>query len=504
VDNDISIELYDNGEVIRRRLLETDVVISGSTLTTIYYDVINTSTGEKMVSNDIDVYILPRVRRMYINGVSPTKYAKMITNIIVDGKTYQFINFAALSKKNVYAFYDFDICRGAIHFTRDGLCIANFSDSMMDCINTGYSVIGFHTHEDRVKKYASRGLGICLVPGCRVVPVDKYYGATSRGGYSVRGLNAVRNAYCDTCKMFHLDNREKIHLYGSVCKSCLAKNGFRIVSMVDASDVMDDFKHYTSVEASSILVNHGEELWFCGKTNNYHIIAPAGSRETPFGKRVIAAAGLAKYPVRSHKIVLPVINVSKMSKEARKYIIAYMGITEERLSQGTYMIKSRKYALNMSLKDPVFDDIRVILSRSTDDVVYKARVFMANREDGDILDLCLKVSVYIPAGGVMDTVIPVLANVAGMEYKMKDYIPFVTHRRYKKFGTWAKPVTRRSSKTVKTVKTSETSETIKTVDVQGIVNERTRKDASSILESQESSMFDGYDDAVLYSDSDEE
>lgn len=503
VDNTIEIEVYNTNTsaFIRRRLLEDDVVISGSTLTTTYYDVTNTTTGEKMTSNDVDVYILPRVKKMFINSISPAKYAKAITNITVGDRVYQFINFAAISKKNVYAFYDFDICRGAIHFTRDGLAIAHFSDAMMACVDTGYAIVGFHTHDERVTKYASRGLGIIIVDGCRIVPITRYYGAISNGGYSVRGFNAVRNAHCRECEKFHLDNREKIHIYQSICKKCLGDNGFKVISVVDnigkcVFDIEEPLS--TNLDPSSIAVPNAHELWFCGRKSNYHIIAPIGMRNSEFGKKVITAAGLLKYPVSSHKITLPTINITKMSPIARKKLLAFLGLNEERLINGNYVIKFRKYALNMSIDDPIFDDIRLILHKCIDKVVYKARAFMASPHEGDALDLCLKVSVYVPfnSPGVPDAAVPMICGMAGMKYLHKEYMPFVTRRRYKIFGDWAKPVTHRRRAVVPTKKV--------TLDVSSNIRSRAAKDAESILDEADSAMFHTVDDVSEYSDSDEE
>lgn len=505
VDNTIEIEVFDSGLgiFVRRRLLESDVVISGSTLTTTYYDVINTSNNTKMTSNDVDVYILPRVKRMFINDNTPAKYAKMITNITVGERVYQFINFAAISKKNVYAFYDFDICRGAIHFTKDGLGVAHFSDAMVSCINTGYAIVGFHTHDERLTKYISRGLGVIIVAGCRVVPIDKYYGAISSGGYCVRGFNAVRNAHCRTCDQFHLDNRDKIHVYQSVCKKCLAEHDFKIISVIDMAnkDVFDGSDEHASIEASSIMVPEGYELWFCGKKNSYHIIAPVNQRDSDFGKMLITAGGLVKYPCQSHKITLPIINITKMQPVARSTLLAFLGLNEDRLIKGTYAVRHRKYALNMSINDPVFDDIRLILSKCIDKVVYKARAFMATPQDGDVLDLCLKISVYVPFNslGVLDMVVPMMCDMADMKYLAKGYMPFVTRRRYKRFGDWAKSVTHRK-KTKAAVVTAEMTAD----DIKANIKQKATKDAESILDEQDSAMFHTIEGIEQYPDSDEE
>lgn len=451
VDHRIEIDYFDKDQskVIRRVISESDVVVSGSSLTTILYDVVNTATGEMMKSNDIDVYILPHVRKLYVNGKLIGGGFKQVNNIVVDGKNYQIISISAEVPKNVYGFYDFDICRGMIQFTNDGMAIITLSQMMMDCISSGYAVVGFHTIDARIKKYQDRGLGVFLIPGTKIVDTTRYYGAI-RGGnrYSIRGFNAVRSARCMMCGTHHLDNREKIHLYQGICKTCLAKEKFSLISVGDSELFNDNDNYSQNIVYDDIITKDGTEVWYSGKNGRYHLIVPSGAAETRFGHMVYKYAGVLKHPGKCHKVTFPIINVAKTSDATRKTILRYLGIDEVTFRTGRYTLSTRKYKLLFPMSDPMFYHYSSILERYQKHIIQKARAY----HDETTNELCIKVSLYIPVNDeLLNMLVGGISELSNCKYTCKPYTPFVTGNRYKLFPEWAKPVTKRTTRVAKKV-----------------------------------------------------
>lgn len=501
VDHDIRIDTFVDKKLINRRITEDDIVISGSTLTTTFYDVTNTSTGAVMKSDDIDVYILPSIRRIYIDGKMINNSFRAINNISVGDKKYQFISISSCTPKNVYGFYDFDICRGMIQFLKDGLVRVTFSQMMTDCISSGYAIVGFHTTDVRVAKYQSRGLGVILIKDTRILTTEKYYGAIRGGcGYNVRGFNAVRSAKCNACGIHHLDNREKIHIYQSVCKACLAKEGYTVITSGDTRIFSDDMEEIgrsssSSIAYENIIPTEGKEVWYSGKDGNYHLIVPKGASQTEFGHRLYKYCGVMKHPGRCHKVTFPIINVAKTGESTRKNILSYLGINETVFRTGTFGIYTRKYKLIFPPSDPIFDNYRVVIDKYSDSIIYKARLFMSEEND-----LSVKVNLYIPAvDDLLCILVDAVSQMSDCRHVINEYTPFVTGRRYKKFENWAKAVTRRVVKKAPVKEKEETTNV--TASLSTILSQRAAEDVDLLDHEFTDMNVNGY---INVSDSDEE
>lgn len=444
VTNHFDVEYFDGQNKIRRPLSEDDIVISGSRLATLFYDITNTIDGTKMIANDVDVYILPKISKIYMNGHPMNGYMKSLIDFTVDNVKYQFISFGAHGVKNTYGFYDFDVCRGSLTFDADGYATVKMSQMMVSCMITGWARVGFHTTEDRVAKYIARGFGVLLIPGTIVVTRDKYYGTISNmGSYNIRGFNAVRSAHCSMCGKFHNDNREKLYLYQSICKKCFAAENFIIKSVDTRTNNIFEREPMTfNVLPYDLVIPTGYELLYAGKRSPYHIFAPLNRNEDGIMSRLPYIIGVLKRACVNHKIVLDVLNITRLEPHARKNIFDVIGMSEEKVLRR--MVINKKY-IKLSHHDPVFDKVKTFIEFIKESAVYKARVYPLENScrDGNKGDLCLKVSLYVPTTDLLGAFIPTACSLANIQHKMKDYFPIVTNRRYKKFNDEVKILTKR-------------------------------------------------------------
>ena len=210
-----------------------------------------------------------------------------------------------------------------------------------------------------------------------------------------------------------------------------------------------------------------------------------------------------KYPDTCHKVTFPIINVSKTSDNTRNNILKYLGISEAVFRTGKYIIGTRKYKIVFPSTDPIFDNFRIVMEKCIDSIVYKARIFSASSSNGDVNDLCLKVSIYISTDdSIIGNITKSIAEMSDCRYVEKMYTPFVTNRRYKSFGNnWAGNVTRRHVKKQPPKKIVANPEP--TMSLSQILSQRVMKDSRDDLLDQ--SMMDTANrDDYVYSDSDEE
>lgn len=408
-DNKFTIEVFDKTlkEYVMRPLDYSDVIISGSCAFTIFYDLLNTETGEYFKSNDIDVYLLVNAKSIrHCEHVHA--FTKFFINFDVDDHKYQIIKQNSRVKTNVYGFYDFDICRGCFEFINQETVLLTMSYRMLEAIKTGICFLGFHTSDVRVEKYSSRGLGIVRIEDTKILKLEEYYNQGDMKPYTIRGINAVRAVHCNTCKLMHTSNKENISAFFFNCEKCWNNMGIQIVR-----------------ERFDPETNHNQNiLWAGPKADHYFVL-----NSDEYKHKLVHAVRTLKENVRSVKITLPQINIKSLMPNDRKNIIRVLGLSEKTFLSGLYYRKQRKHSIRMLSDDPYLKDIHLIIKAVKDAIVYKTCFKVI---DETAVFYC---SIYIPEQlcEALGPLIEIIRKTSDVVITQKNYMPVITDGRYRSF-----------------------------------------------------------------------
>jgi len=413
------VEIFDTkiNKFILRKLEYTDIIISGSCMFTVFYDLVNTATGSKFVSNDIDTYLMINARAIQFNE-KKTILNKVCYEFEIGTSKYQFIRQNAAIKTNVYGFYDFDICRGCFEFLNDNIVKVTKSKQMLNSISSGYCVLGLHTTTLRIAKYSDRGLGILKIKGTKVIDPTEYYNQTSSRPYTVNGLNAVRAIYCDCCKKVSRNDGTFVNIQFVRCKECLSGMGIEIV-------------HKKYDECISNPEYKDSEILTPGPTFEHtFVLKPSVKPEDR--KFLVDRARTVRSVEECYKIKLQTVNLSSLQPTTRGEIMKKLGIKAERLfTSGFYFMRSRKHRLSLSNTDPLLIGVYILIKLYEKDIIYKTSFKNVNE------NMVLDISLYIPkraTDATTEIIIDAVTKTTGVVCMTKPITPVFSGRRYKSFS----------------------------------------------------------------------
>lgn len=420
--NKITLEVWnpDKKEFYFRPLSFDDFVISGSFVLAAFYDVLNTKTQKLLEANDVDIYILTRFKSLQLDTDSKPSYHKgFIINLLIDGLKIQLIRQNAPSITNVFGFYDVDCTRGAILLKENGNVMLIQSRSMLNSLEKGINIIGFHSTDTRVAKYEARGFGTFLVYGTKIVSTEEYYKIADRTcSYSLTGLNAVRGGYCQTCKQVHDDTRQGCSIFGTICEKCLTKKGVTVVK-----EKMD-----FSVEDEDCYPLTGKHTYYL----KMHKPRDELIRE------MMKATKSLKYLQKCFKIRVASFDIKSIDASDRRNISRILGIKEEDIISNKLSPRFKRYALRMGANDYLLKHFDLLIESCITSIVYKT-TFKTEEEK-----YIVNIDLYLPTNQETITghkfVLDMISQVSEISYKVSNYMPFVTGTKYKKLYKDSKAV----------------------------------------------------------------
>ena len=393
-----------------RKLTLNDVVISGSFVLTAFYDVTNTSTNKKLVSNDVDIYLMLRTKSLRINNSDVLSFKTFFVNYEEDGQKYQIIRNDLKTETNVYGFYDTDVTRGCIRFINDDSFALVQSKQMIQSLHSGIMIVGFHSTIDRIKKYNERGFGIYVVSGTKLVDPETYYNMAGTGSYTIRGINAVRGCQCRECHLMHTCNKEGLNIFMNFCETCLNKMGVLVIR-----------EKHNPEDTSS-------ENYPLTKGHNYYL-KYSGNDKDVLSKLIYTTRSL-KYSQKCFKARVATIDVNHIIPQDRKTLSKILRIDENALNNGSLSTRFKRYCLRISDSDPLLENFGLIIKQCINSLVYK--ITFKKVDERYLINLDLYIP-YTESNRIqLKSILDIITNVSLSTYKEKNHTPYVTGNKYKK------------------------------------------------------------------------